>query len=305
MPPSPEIAPEPSRIGVIAEAPFVIPPDPVALFARRAKRFAFLAETSRLGPYLRFLSDLAASQARLAADLPAPPGIPADQVARARAAALPPIDGATLARSEALHATIAALLDGAGAIPQPEPARAALERARAAAPAERERMVLNLVAATVPVEEAAAHLYVAAGLQLHASRLAAGLDAAGLVPVGTGVCPCCGGRPASSVIMALPRIEGARYAACATCQTLWNEVRVKCLACGSTKGIGYRGLGEGETVIKAEVCDACHSWVKVLYQTKDAGLEAIADDVASLGLDALMRETEWRRAGFDPFLIGY
>ena len=41
-------------------------------------------------------------------------------------------------------------------------------------------------------------------------------------------------------------------------------------------------------------------WVKILYQNKDTALEAIADDVASLGLDALMGETSWRRAGFDP-----
>lgn len=307
----PEIAPDPSRIGGIAQPPFAILPDPVAIFARRSKRLAFLAGSSRLGPYLTFLSELTKLQAEIAGQsLPPVPGEPLpplleETVARAREAGMPPIDGATLARSDSLHATIARLLEGAVAITQPEAARAALDAVRMAPVAERERMVLNLIAATVPVEEAAAHLYVAAGLQVHAARLAATLDAERLVPVGTGVCPCCGGRPASSLVIALPRLEGVRYAACATCATLWNEVRVKCLACGATKGIGYRSLGEGEAVIKAEVCDTCHSWVKILYQTKDAGLESIADDVASLGLDAMMGATEWRRAGFDPFLIGY
>ncbi|TPE47561.1 formate dehydrogenase accessory protein FdhE [Amaricoccus solimangrovi] len=300
-----EIAPDPSRIGVIADPPFAIPPDPAALFARRATRLAFLAKSSRLGPYLSFLSELAGTQAKLAAALPAPAPLPAEQVARARAAGLPPIEGAALARSGDLATTISAFLDAAGAIPKPEPARAALDLARAAGRGEWERMALNLIAATVPAEEAAVHLYVAAGLQIHAARLAATLDAKRLVPVGTGACPCCGGRPAVSLVMALPKVEGVRYAACATCQTLWNEVRVKCLACGSTKGIGYRSLDAEGSVIKAEVCDSCHSWVKTLYQTKDAGLEQIADDVASLGLDALMGGTDWRRAGFDPFLIGY
>ena len=45
--------------------------------------------------------------------------------------------------------------------------------------------------------------------------------------------------------------------------------------------------------------------MKILYQNQDTALEAIADDVASLGLDLLMRDTEWRRAGFDPFLVGF
>ncbi|MFT3972845.1 MAG: formate dehydrogenase accessory protein FdhE [Amaricoccus sp.] len=98
--------------------------------------------------------------------------------------------------------------------------------------------------------------------------------------------------------------EGARYAACATCCTLWNEVRIKCLACGSTKGIGYRALGDA-AVIKAEVCDECHGWTKILYATRDTALEPIADDVASLGLDAAMAGSDWRRAGFNPFLIGF
>lgn len=315
----PDIAPDPSRIGVIAQPPFAILPDPAAVFSRRSKRLAFLAGSSRLGPYLSFLAELTKLQAEIAGqplppvsgETPPPvsgeplPPLSGETVARAREAAMPPIDGATLARSDDLHTTIAKLLEAAAAIPQPEAARAALDAVRSSPVAERERMALNLIAATVPVEEAAAHLYVAAGLQVHAARLAATLDADRLVPVGTGVCPCCGGRPASSLVIALPRLEGVRYAACSTCATLWNEVRVKCLACGATKGIGYRSLGEGEAVIKAEVCDSCHSWVKILYQTKDAGLEAIADDVASLGLDAMMGATEWRRAGFDPFLIGY
>ena len=34
-------------------------------------------------------------------------------------------------------------------------------------------------------------------------------------------------------------------------------------------------------------------------------IDPVADDVASLGLDLLMQDTEYRRAGFDPFLIGY
>lgn len=101
--------------------------------------------------------------------------------------------------------------------------------------------------------------------------------------------------------------EGARYASCSCCATMWNEVRVKCLACGSTKGIGYQAVetGDEEATVKAEVCDTCNSWMKILYQNKNPSLDVVADDVASLGLDLLMKDTEYKRAGFDPFLMGY
>jgi FdhE protein len=226
------------------------------------------------------------------------------RVALARESRMPPIDRLTLARDPALGATLEALVAAARGIAMPDAARAALDAVAAADVETRGWLFANALSDDVPLEDAAPHLWAAAAVQVHAARLAATLDAARLVPIRVGVCPCCGGRPASSVVVGTLRIEGARYAACATCQTLWNEVRIKCLACGSTKGIGYRALGD-EAVIKAEVCDECHSWVKILYQNKDTALEAIADDVASLGLDVQMRETDWQRAGFDPFLVGF
>ena len=300
----PELLPDPSQIGPIAQPPFVILPDPVRLFRRRAERLRHLARESRLAPYLIFLAELAEVQAALPATLPTVTPPPEARVALARESRMPPLNRLSLARDADMAATLAALLAAADGIAMPEPARAALDALRGADAETRGRLLANVLSDDIPVEDAAPHLWVAAAVQVHAARLAASLDGERLVPIRVGVCPCCGGRPATSVVLGTLRIEGARYAACATCATLWNEVRIKCLACGSTKGISYRALGE-EAVIKAEVCDACHSWVKILYQNKDTALEAIADDVASLGLDALMGDTEWRRAGSDPFLVGF
>lgn len=137
------------------------------------------------------------------------------------------------------------------------------------------------------------------------ARLAATLDAEALVPVSLGVCPACGGRPATSSVVGTQGVENVRYAACACCATQWNEVRVKCLCCGSTKGISYRSVETSEATVKAETCRECHAWVKIFYQVKNPSLEPIADDVGSLGLDILMKETEFRRGGFNPYLAGY
>lgn len=292
------------RPSVILEPPLALLPDPVALFDRRAARLRFLAGTARLGPYLRFLAEIVACQAALCRELgPAAP-LPEAVVARARAGRMPPIDRAAIADDPACRAILDRLLGLAAALDMPEAAEATRGALAAADTATRTGILAQVLGAEVPGEDAGPALYAAAAVQVHASRLVATLDAARLVPVRVGVCPCCGGRPATSIVVADKRAEGARYAACATCCTLWNEVRIKCLACGSTKGIGYRSLGE-DSVIKAEVCDECHAWVKILYATRDTALEPIADDVASLGLDTLMAESAWRRAGFDPFLIGF
>lgn len=299
-----DLGPDPSKIGNIAQPPFAILPDPLRVFARRAERLDFLAGSSRLAPYLRFLAALSRAQAALAAELPPSAPLAERRVALARESRMPPIDRISLARDPGLAATLDGLLDAAEPIEMPEAARLALQGVRAADADTRHWLLANVLADDIAPGDAAPHLLVAAAVQVHAARLAASLDAGRLVPIRTGVCPCCGGRPATSVVVGSLRVEGARYAACATCATLWNEVRIKCLACGSTKGIGYRSLGD-DAVIKAEVCDACHSWVKILYQNRDTALDPVADDVASLGLDATMRDTDWRRAGFDPFLVGF
>jgi FdhE protein len=43
----------------------------------------------------------------------------------------------------------------------------------------------------------------------------------------------------------------------------------------------------------------------VLNQQKDPALDPVADDVASLGLDILVRDLNFRRGAVNPFLMGY
>ena len=298
--------PDPSVIGGVPRAPLAFLPDPAALFDRRAKRFAFLADHGgNLAPYLRFLAGLTALQARLAADLPALPPLPPARVELARSSRMPPIDRAVLAHDEAMHDTLSRFLAEAAALDMPEQARLALTAVAAAGIADRHWLLENLLSERIPEDSVAPHLFVAGAVQLHLARLAAGLDAAGLVRIGTGICPACGGRPATSSVTGAPEIENVRYAACGSCATQWNEVRVTCLCCGSTKGVSYRSVETGEATVKAELCGECHGWVKILYQVRNPSLDPIADDVASLGLDMLMRDTGFTRGGFDPWLAGY
>ena len=298
------LQPDPSMIGGIAKVPLARLPDPGAIFATRAGRLDFLAGyNANLAPYLRFLAGICRAQQDLARELPAPDPVPADRIELARASRMPPMDRNAMRAGLAL--ALDRLIEKLAGLDMPEPARLALDALRQASPADRDWVMTNVLTDTIPEDSVAPHLFAAAALQVHAAMLAATLPAERLVPIRIGTCPACGGRPASSMVTENMGAEGARYCACATCQTLWNEVRVKCTCCGSTKGITYRAVETEDATIKAECCRECGKWVKILYQNKNPTLEPIADDVASLGLDMLMRDTEWERGGYNPFLMGY
>lgn len=294
--------PDPSMIGGVAKVPLARLPDPVALFTTRAERFEFLADHNpNLSGYLRFLGGIARAQASLAARLPQP--APPLDIEQARANQMPPLD--RNAMRAGLSAALDALLPALAQIDMPAPARLALEALRDASPADRDWVLTNVLTDTIPDDSVAPHLFAAAALQVHAAMLAGMLHVEQLVAIRTGVCPACGGRAAATVVTENIGAEGARYCACATCQTLWNEVRVKCTCCGSTKGITYRSVETDEATIKAECCRECGKWVKIMYQNKNPTLEPIADDVASLGLDLMMRDSDWTRGSFNPYLMGF
>ena len=297
---------EPVQIGAIAAPPFVRLPDPSTQFRLRAQRFAVLALDHHLAPYLRFMAGLAEAQHQTQDGLPEPSmPTPAEQE-RARMHAMPPLNLAMSQADAALDATFDRFFALAAEVDMPAAARAALDNVTRLDEAGR----AELTQAALDRSDAAGlaeHTFVAAALQAHFARLASRLDVERLVPVGDGVCPACGGAPIASLIVRWPGAHGTRFCACSICSTLWHVVRIKCVSCGSTEGIGYEEVadGPGAKQVRAETCRKCKSYVKIMLQTENAALDPVADDIATLGLDILMRETGIRRAGVNPFLVGY
>ena len=296
------------------QPPFARLPAPLSLFEIRARRLAALTEDNALAAYLTFLAGISQAQHAIQHDetapLPAPEAPDADALERARTYGMPPLDRARFTQDPAFEATLDRLLDRLEGLEKPAPAAAALARVKAADPAARDTLVRNVLADSIPMEALAEHVYVAAALQVHFARLAARLDEASLGEVGPGsapasVCPTCGGPPAASLVVDWPQLSGARYCACSLCGTWWNHVRVRCVLCGSTKGIGLQEVEGNSAAVKAETCDTCHGYVKVMYQSRDPEVDPLADDVASLALDLLMKNGPYRRGAFNPFLLGY
>jgi FdhE protein len=117
-----------------------------------------------------------------------------------------------------------------------------------------------------------------------------------------GVCPACGTLPVASVVRTDEGSQGYRYLHCALCATEWHLVRVTCSQCQNTENIGYHSIEGGSAAIRAESCDRCRTYRKILYQEKDADVEPVADDLASLALDLLMSEAGYARGSGNPLL---
>jgi len=296
---------DPVPIGEAATPPFVKLPNPATLFSDRAERFAVLARDHALGPYLRFLAGLCQAQHRALDDLPEPERPTPEALALAHKHAMPPLDRLRMAADPAYGAALDRLLSLCETLDMPDAARMALSRLASADAATRIATARAALVDAPETETLGEHVFVAAALQVHFARLAAGLDAARLVAIGDGVCPVCGGPPVSSMVVGWQGAHGTRFCSCALCGTLWNYVRIKCAVCGSTAGIAYEEVEGGPGTVKAETCDSCRSYVKILQQHKDPALDPVADDVASLALDLLVRDSGYRRGGVNPFLLGY
>ena len=298
-------APSPIPIGEIANPPFVRLPDPTIHFRQRAQRFALLAPGHDLEPYLRFMAGLSEAQHRSQegareAELPA-----SDVLECARAFAMPPLDHGKFTADVAFNAALDRLLALASEIEMPAEARLALECAARRDASSRDAMARSVLSEPAAIEALAERVFLAAALQVHFARLAARLDANALVPVGEGACPTCGSRPVSSLVVGWRGAHNTRFCACSLCSTLWHTVRIKCVLCGSTKGISYQEIEGGPGTVRAETCDSCGCYVKILQQQVDPSLDPVADDVATLSLDLLVREAGYRRGAINPFLLGY
>ncbi|MDP1984160.1 MAG: formate dehydrogenase accessory protein FdhE [Sulfuritalea sp.] len=289
-----------------SEPPHVIAPDAASIFATRAQRFEQLAAGHSLGDWLGFLAVITRAQHDVLQDLP-PPALPAAAtLALAREHRMPLLPAQSWSRDPAWR-TILALIIAAVSPAVPEQARQDLARL-AGYDAERiEALAERVLHTELYGDDAALLPYVAAALQVLWTAAAARLGGSEIAALDVpGVCPCCGFLPVASVVRGVGEVGGLRYLHCALCNTEWNLVRVKCSACDATEGISYRHLeteaGQGADAVRAETCESCKSYLKIVYTEKGA-VDPVADDLATLALDILVDEAGYARSGPNLLLV--
>ena len=111
----------------------------------------------------------------------------------------------------------------------------------------------------------------------------------------------CGSHPVAGIVRSGGAEQGLRYLCCSLCASQWHMVRIKCSSCESTHGINHYILEGSNGAVKAESCDDCNSYLKLLYLEKDRQMEAMADDLATLALDMLMDKEGKARSGPNLF----
>jgi FdhE protein len=305
---------EPGQIETLAQRSIIRVrlPGRDTLFARRAARLRELATRgAAIGDYLRFLAALVDAQhAALARTSAVPPD--AAHIDRAGAHGMPPIHSSTWPRPPQWRAALEAICSRLASQPGfPAGVREVLARIRGAAPEWTEAQADAVLGEDQGAADLAAAPFIMAALQVQWAALAGCFIAEQVRPLDVpGVCPLCGTLPVASMVYAQPSYQGYRYLHCALCATEWHLVRVQCSRCGASgKDIAYHSLagdaGSGGTVeaaVRAETCEQCRGYRKILYQEKDTGVEPVADDVASVALDLLLGEQGYHRASGNPLL---
>ena len=285
-----------NTLGEIAEGDPIRMPDLATVFARRAERLAELAQGHELADFLRMIAALAAAQHASLANLP-PGTLPGG-------AGKTPLDPATWTRDASWRAALARILEVIDRSSLPEAALAARTSLLGAGAEDLEGLADRFLDGALEPGDAGRVVFVAAALQVAWTRMAALLDKADLAsdaPTTSGDCPACGSPSIAGIVSLGGTRFGHRHLHCSLCATSWRYVRARCVHCGATDKISFRNLA-GTSYLRAECCENCQGYSKVFYIEKARSVEALADDLASLGLDLLVGEEGFGRAP-NPFVL--
>ncbi|MFO0583934.1 MAG: formate dehydrogenase accessory protein FdhE [Anaeromyxobacter sp.] len=182
--------------------------------------------------------------------------------------------------------------------------------------AELDGLALRALTGELAQADLAAAPFVGAALQVAFGAHAARIDPASVPRRPDASCPVCGQLPAVGVVQADDKL---RHLHCGVCGTEWHKTRLQCVLCASGAHVTYLGLAprlrpaeqssaeptlgvDGDDPARAEACEPCEAYLKLLYRERAPGLEPLADDLASIALDLLVAERGLLRIGRNPYL---
>ncbi len=272
------------------------------LYSRRAARLRDLAAKNPLGDYLRFAAVIAQAQEIVLYDHPLQMNLDA-RLVQSNQAAKPPLDIHTLPRDTHWHRLLHSLI----AELKPEmsgQALAVLENLEKASATELETMASALFAGEYAQVSSDKAPFIWAALSIYWAQMAALIPGKAQAEMGNQrqFCPVCNSMPVASMVH-MGSHEGARYLHCNLCESEWYVVRSKCTNCEQSRDLHYWSLDSEHAAVKAESCGDCGSYLKMLYQEKNPAMEPVADDLASLVLDARMEQEGFARSSLNPFMF--
>jgi FdhE protein len=285
------------------EIPFLHIPERDWIFRDRAGRLRTLAQGHTMKDFLLFAASICDAQQTALHTFPDVPLPPDAQLKLCREHGMPPLSVQSWLRDpvwqEALSLITAQVKEEANPV-----VRETLARLQQMDSTSLEATADAILSARYESLDLAAAPFVAAALQVYWTHMATTLGdrAFGCSDVAH-LCPVCASHPVSSVVLIGAAEQGLRYLSCSLCETQWHMVRVKCSNCESTKGISYLMIEGTSGAVKAESCDECGSYLKIMYMDKDPHVDPVADDLATLALDLMVGDSGMLRSGPNLFLM--
>ncbi|KJK08245.1 MULTISPECIES: formate dehydrogenase accessory protein FdhE [Pseudomonas] len=297
-----QMTPVQTPTGGVNEIPPVLLPSLKGRYSKRAERLQQLADAHTMGDYLGFCAQLVHAQQQLLERMPLPPALAAglaDRLGSGQA----PLASADYPRHRYWQQLLQGLIELLYADANPS-VRTTLDGLRNHTPAHLENLASALLAGDYEQVGSGQALFLWAALSLYFTQLASALPGSASASLGEQRqhCPVCASAPVASVVMTGAQ-AGLRYLQCSLCECRWHMVRVKCSNCEATGALDYWSLDRQDAALKAESCNDCHSYLKVFYPEKDRDQELLADDLATLALDAEVEREGFGRSGISPFLF--
>ncbi len=284
------------------EIRFLLLPE-LDLFSRRAGRLRLLANGHSLGDYLTFLALLADAQQAALNRFPTLPPPDPRGLALCRKHGMPLLATRTMTRNPVWRESLTMILEQMSDAALPTATRETINSLMQASKIGLEEMADSVLAGDLDGIFPQELPFVAAALQVYWVKMASALgeESFGRLEQG-GLCPVCGSPPVAGLVRSGGAEQGLRYLCCSLCASQWHMVRIKCSSCESTHGINHYILEGTNGAIKAESCDDCNRYLKLICLEKDRQMDATADDLATLALDMLMDEDGKARSGPNLFL---
>ncbi|AIR90771.1 formate dehydrogenase accessory protein FdhE [Pseudomonas cremoricolorata] len=287
--------------GGVGDIAALLLPDLRQHYGRRAVRLRRLAEAHEHGAYLGFAAQVAEAQQALLDSLPLRAESVQPLLANFGHGA--PLDVYRLKRSGYWQMALEYLLGQLDA--QPDGALdEVIQGLLAMGPEQREVCAEHLLQGRYGQVESGQAVLLWAALMVYFTQIAAALPLSAQAAVGEQrqLCPVCSSAPVASVILS-GKQAGLRYLHCGLCESRWHMVRVKCSNCEATGKLDYWSLDQHDSAVKAESCGDCDSYLKVMYSEHDPAVDPVADDLASLALDAELEQQGFARSSLNPFVF--
>ena len=281
-------------------------PELASVFADRAARLRHLAVDSPISAYLELMAHVSDAQQQILAEYTSVPGASESRIALAQSHGMPPLQAVGWQRDLVWRSMLQAILKHmmtCDDVPEPAVEVCRTLNDRLTNDPDAVEQQADALLARLDCDDVASAPFVMASLQAYWTIMAGRFELDDLPVVSPfGVCPLCGTLPVSSIVRVGAQIDGCRYLGCSLCSSEWHVVRVTCTHCEDTEKVAFHSVEGDSEAIKAESCDACHSYRKIFYQHKDPHVDAVADDLASLTLDIMMGEEGYSRACDNPLL---